>query len=101
MAIRFGNALFEPLCRREWIDNVQITIAEQLGVEERGEFYARTGAFRYMLQNHLLQFLCIVAIEPPASLAEDALRDEQLKVLNSLNPFTPDRSAAHPTGLLS
>lgn len=90
MAIRFGNALFEPLWRREWIDNVQITIAEQLGVEERGEFYDRTGALRDMLQNHLLQLLCIVAMEPPASLAEDAVRDEKLKVLKSLKPFTTE-----------
>ncbi|HEU0231090.1 MAG TPA: glucose-6-phosphate dehydrogenase [Burkholderiaceae bacterium] len=90
MAIRFGNALFEPLWRREWIDNVQITIAEQLGVEERGDFYDRTGALRDMLQNHLLQLLCIVAMEPPASLAEDAVRDEKLKVLKSLKPFTTE-----------
>jgi glucose-6-phosphate 1-dehydrogenase len=90
MAIRFGNALFEPLWRREWIDNVQITIAEQLGVEERGEFYDRTGALRDMLQNHLLQLLCIVAMEPPASLAEDAVRDEKLKVLKSLRPFSTE-----------
>ncbi|GAB2891908.1 glucose-6-phosphate dehydrogenase [Paralcaligenes sp. KSB-10] len=90
MAIRFGNALFEPLWRREWIDNVQITIAEELGVEERGEFYDRTGALRDMLQSHLLQLLCIVAMEPPASLAEDAVRDEKLKVLKALKPFTPE-----------
>lgn len=90
MAIRFGNTLFEPLWRREWIDNVQITIAESLGVEERGEFYDKTGALRDMLQNHLLQLLCIVAMEPPASLSEDAVRDEKLKVLKSLKPFTTD-----------
>ncbi len=90
MAIRFGNSLFEPLWRREWIDNIQITIAEELGVEERGEFYDHTGALRDMLQSHLLQLLCIVAMEPPASLAEDAVRDEKLKVLKSLKPFSPD-----------
>src|SRR5690606_565222 len=90
IAIRFGNTLFEPLWRREWIDNVQITIAESLGVEERGEFYDKTGALRDMLQNHLLQLLCIVAMEPPASLSEDAVRDEKLKVLKSLKPFTTE-----------
>jgi glucose-6-phosphate 1-dehydrogenase len=90
MAIRFGNALFEPLWRREWIDNVQITISEELGVEGRGDFYDHTGALRDMLQNHLLQLLCIVAMEPPASLAEDAIRDEKLKVLKSLKPFTAE-----------
>ncbi|TEA79579.1 glucose-6-phosphate dehydrogenase [Allopusillimonas ginsengisoli] len=90
LAIRFGNTLFEPLWRREWIDNVQITIAEDLGVEERGEFYERTGALRDMLQSHLLQLLCIVAMEPPSSLTEDAVRDEKLKVLKSLKPFTAE-----------
>lgn len=90
MAIRFSNTLFEPLWRREWIDNIQITIAEELGVEERGEFYDRTGALRDMLQSHLLQLLCIVAMEPPASLSEDAIRDEKLKVLKSLKPFSTE-----------
>lgn len=90
MAIRFGNTLFEPLWRREWIDNIQITIAEQLGVEERGEFYDRTGALRDMLQSHLLQLLCMVAMEPPSSLAEEAVRNEKLKVLKSLKPFSDE-----------
>ncbi len=90
MAIRFGNTLFEPLWRREWIDNIQITIAEDLGVEGRGEFYDRTGALRDMLQSHLLQLLCIVAMEPPPSLSEDAIRDEKLKVLRSLKPFSTE-----------
>ena len=87
MAIRFGNVLFEPLWRREWIDHVQITIAEELGVEARGAFYDRTGALRDMLQNHLLQLLCMVAMEPPATLDADAIRDEKLKVLKALRPI--------------
>jgi glucose-6-phosphate 1-dehydrogenase len=88
MAIRFGNTLFEPLWRREWIHDVQITIAEDLGVESRGDFYDGTGALRDMVQNHLLQLLCMVAMEPPANLEANAVRDEKLKVLKALKPFT-------------
>lgn len=87
LALRFGNMLFEPLWRRGIIRNVQITVSEQLGVEQRGEFYDRTGALRDMVQNHLLQLLCILAMEPPASSAADAVRDEKLKVLRALRPI--------------
>jgi glucose-6-phosphate 1-dehydrogenase len=90
MALRFGNSLFEPLWRREWIENVQITIAEDLGVEQRGGYYDQNaGALRDMVQNHMLQLLCIVAMEPPASDNADAVRDEKLKVLRSLKPLRP------------
>ncbi len=88
LALRFGNILFEPLWRREWISDVQITIAEELGVGNRMGYYENSGALRDMLQNHLLQLLCIVAMEPPLSVTPDAVRDEKLKVLRSLKRFT-------------
>jgi glucose-6-phosphate 1-dehydrogenase len=87
MALRFGNLLFEPLWRRGFIKHVQITVAEELGVERRGNFYDKTGAMRDMMQNHLLQLLCIMAMEPPASSDPDAVRDEKLKVLRALRPL--------------
>ena len=88
-ALRFGNSLFEPLWRRETIANIQITIAEDLGVEKRGAFYDSTGALRDMVQNHALQLLCAMAMEPPINAHADDIRDEKLKVLRSLKPWTP------------
>ena len=94
-AMRFGNALFEPIWRREHIANIQITIAEDLGVEKRGAFYDQTGALRDMVQNHALQLVCAIAMEPPINAHADALRDEKLKVLRSLKPWTPETLGLH------
>ena len=94
-ALRFGNALFEPLWRREDIANIQITIAEDIGIEKRGAFYDGTGALRDMVQNHALQLLCAVAMEPPINAHADAIRDEKLKVLRSLKPWTPETLRQH------
>lgn len=94
LALRFGNSLFEPLWRRGLIQHVQISVGEQLGVEGRGAFYDQTGALRDMVQNHLLQLLCIMAMEPPVSNHPDAVRDEKLKVLRALRPFSPTDVAA-------
>jgi glucose-6-phosphate 1-dehydrogenase len=93
MALRFGNALFEPLWRRESIANIQITLAETIGVGTRGDFYDRTGALRDMIQNHALQLLTMIAMEPPPTSNADAIRDEKLKVLRSLKPFTTESVA--------
>jgi len=84
MVLRFGNAIFEPLWRAPFIKSVQITVAESVGVGSRAGFYDGAGALRDMVQNHLLQLLCIVAMEPPVSLDPDDVRDEKLRVLRSL-----------------
>jgi len=88
MALRFANALFEPLWHRGVIDHVQVTVAEKIGVEGRADYYDQAGAMRDMVQNHLLQLLCLVAMEPPSSFEADAVRDEKLKVLQALRPVT-------------
>jgi glucose-6-phosphate 1-dehydrogenase len=94
-AMRFGNALFEPIWRREHIANIQITIAEDLGVEKRGAFYDQTGALRDMVQNHALQLVCAIGMEPPINSHADAIRDEKLKVLRALKPWTPETLGLH------
>ena len=89
LVLRFANTIFESQWNHKYIDHIQITISETLGVEERAEFYENVGALRDMLQNHLLQLLCITAMEPPSRLSADSVRDEKVKVLRALKPLTP------------
>jgi glucose-6-phosphate 1-dehydrogenase len=91
LIFRFGNLIFEPIWHRRYIDHVQITVAESIGVEGRGAFYEETGALRDILQNHLLQLLTLVAMEPPASLEAEALRDEKVKVLRAIRPIPVEK----------
>jgi glucose-6-phosphate 1-dehydrogenase len=90
LVFRFGNGIFEPIWNRRHSDHVQITVAESIGVENRGSFYEETGASRDFLQNHLLQRMSLVAMEPPATFEADALRDEKVKVIRAIAELTPD-----------
>ncbi|HXU85882.1 MAG TPA: glucose-6-phosphate dehydrogenase [Verrucomicrobiae bacterium] len=91
LVFRFGNGIFEPIWNRRHIDHIQITVAETIGVENRGAFYEETGASRDFLQNHLLQLMSLVAMEPPATFDADALRDEKVKVIRAIGEMTPDQ----------
>lgn len=89
MAVRFANILFEPIWKAQYIDHVQITVAETVGVDGRGAYYDKSGAMRDMVQNHMMQLLCLIAMEPPYHFDPNAVRDEKLKVIRALDPVAP------------
>ena len=90
MVFRFGNSVFEPIWNRRYIDYVQITVAEQLGVEMRGGYYDHSGVVHDMVQNHILSVLSLVAMEPPSSISGDSVRNEKVKVLEAIRPMDPE-----------
>jgi glucose-6-phosphate 1-dehydrogenase len=94
LTFRFGNSIFELLFNQKYVDNIQITVAETLGIEGRGAYYDKAGALRDIVQNHMLQLLCLIAMEPPAALDAQSIRDEKVKVLRALVPLTRREVAA-------
>ena len=90
LVFRFANGIFEPIWNRRYIDHVQLTVAETVGVEERGPYYDETGALRDMVPNHIFQLITLMAMEPPISFEADAVRDEQTKILRAMQPLTPE-----------
>src|SRR6202021_2754606 len=90
LVFRFANGIFEPIWNRRYIDHVQITVAETVGVEQRGTYYEKAGTLRDMVPNHIFQLISLTAMEPPVSFDADVVRDEQAKILKALSPMTDE-----------